>query len=513
VSAVACEAYDISLLLTGSTDGTVRLWSALTTPAVTTLSRHASVLTVAPDGNRLFSGSHDASLCIWDPNSGMPLRRIAGPYPHWVNAIAASPDGTTLLVGTQGRVLVQAAADGTVRDNLLAGTMVRRCIYSRDGARFATGHDNGVVAVWDARSEVQLWRLEGHQDRIRGLAFGEDPDVLFSGDEKGLVLRWDLKGTPSPTTLCADRGLCRALLLTPGAGSLLCAHENWLRSLDPDSGAVQWERPQAEPLRSLAVLADGSRVLTGSRDGTLTFWDAADGEPLLSFRAHDKDIYALACDPRGQWCATAAEDGRIRIWRRPVPGADAPAIDGAGLLLQVALHYCDELFKREILARRALRIAQTRSDWSPGLRAKVCELLPLHGGSGAWPAIARVFDLLRHPNPPPADLERARGLMEEAAFESTLSKSADVLLQLRTGRYAQAETEAAALLARHPPDMGAVLEASLRAARAMSLHRLGRAAEAGAELEQLRTLSRQPTAALEPVVLAFLDETEAVLGR
>ncbi len=519
VNALACNGSDIPFLLTGSADRTVKLWSALTAPAVTSLSRHASVLAVTPDGRRLLSGSHDGTACLWDPTSGVPLHLLARGY-HWVNTIAASPDGATFLLGTREVVFVQDTVDGTSRGQLdVRAQRVRRCTFSRDGSRFATGHEDGSIKVWDATSRRELHVMKGQTSRIRGLVFGAQNDVLFSGDEHGLVLRWDLAGEPVSRTLLAGRAVCRALLLTPDMRWLLCAHEDVLRSLDPQTGTARWARSQAEPLRSLAMLPDGSRALTGMRDGTLTFWDPEAGEPLLSFRAHDADIHAIACDPQGRWCATAAEDNRIRLWRTLPPGGGPPAIDEATLLVQVALHHCQELVWEEILAARALRAAAARVDWSQRLRARICELLHLHGGSGAWRALAHAHDLARRPNASPAELERAHALWVDVGAvglvgaDATWHDCVGLLLQFRFGRYAEVETRAAHLLQGRAAELNEVLEATARGTRAMSLHRLGRRGEAEAELANLREVSRRAKAEDAPRVLAFLTETEEALRR
>jgi hypothetical protein len=59
----------------------------------------------APDGRRLLSGGDDATLRVWDAESGQEIRAFAGHH-GWVWSVAFAPDGRRLLSGSN---------DGTLR--------------------------------------------------------------------------------------------------------------------------------------------------------------------------------------------------------------------------------------------------------------------------------------------------------------------------------------------------------------------------------------------------------------
>ncbi len=64
-----------------------------------------------------------------------------------------------------------------------------------------------------------------------------------------------------------------------------------------------------------ALYCDGGRaILTGSRDGTARFWDAATGRPLRPPIEHGDQVVFVAISPDGRRVATGGSDGKARLW-------------------------------------------------------------------------------------------------------------------------------------------------------------------------------------------------------
>ena len=80
-------------------------------------------------------------------------------------------------------------------------------------------------------------------------------------------------------------------------------------------------RPQREVL-SAAFLADGSRVLTGSWDGTARVFDARTGKSICTFHGHEAMpgpqpnhvVWAGGFSPDGSRAVTGGNDGTARVW-------------------------------------------------------------------------------------------------------------------------------------------------------------------------------------------------------
>src|SRR5262249_43098039 len=93
---------DGARVLTGSRDGTARLWDAATGKTVATLAVHLSpiiALAFSPDGTRVLTGSFDGTARLWDASTGEVVATLTG-HTSSVDAVAFSPDGTRVLTGS-----------------------------------------------------------------------------------------------------------------------------------------------------------------------------------------------------------------------------------------------------------------------------------------------------------------------------------------------------------------------------------------------------------------------------
>jgi eukaryotic-like serine/threonine-protein kinase len=59
---------------------------------------------------------------------------------------------------------------------------------------------------------------------------------------------------------------------------------------------------------------DGKRIASGSNDGTVQVWDAADGGHVFTYRGHSDVVEALAWSPGGKRIASASDDNTVQVW-------------------------------------------------------------------------------------------------------------------------------------------------------------------------------------------------------
>ena len=74
-------------------------------------------------------------------------------------------------------------------------------------------------------------------------------------------------------------------------------------------------RGHAEAVRALAVHPRGTRVVTGSDDGTLRIWDSRNATSLATLEGHSGMVMAVAFDPDGMRIASGSRDDTVKLWR------------------------------------------------------------------------------------------------------------------------------------------------------------------------------------------------------
>ena len=136
-----------------------------------------------PDGNRLVTGSFDGSLRIWDLTTRSLLRTIdVGVGDVGVDSVAVSPDGTRIAAGmTDGSAGIWEVASKR-RLTTMSGHSGRvwAVAFSPDGERLATGSADTSIRIWDLDSGTTVYTLRGHNHEVRNLAFHPDGSRLAS---------------------------------------------------------------------------------------------------------------------------------------------------------------------------------------------------------------------------------------------------------------------------------------------------------------------------------------------
>jgi WD40 repeat protein len=280
-------------LVSGSLDGTVRVWDA-GTGRQQCFGRHIAVSSVAfsADGTRIASGSYGGMVNVWDASTGQEKLTLKGPT-KTARSVAFSPDGKRIVSGGEwGTVTVWEAATAQEKLSLKGHTGEVLCVgFSPDGKRIAAagGRDRnkpGEVTVWDAATGQEKLTLTGHTGAFRSVAFSPDGKRIAAGGGNGVkpgeVKVWD-----------AATGQEKLAL----------------------TGQTNW------PIDSVAFSADGGRILSGSLDRTVRVWEAATGQEKLSLKGPTGFGYGgiatrVAVSPDGNrlaWCGPRSDPATKRL--------------------------------------------------------------------------------------------------------------------------------------------------------------------------------------------------------
>jgi F-box and WD-40 domain protein CDC4 len=94
-------------LVTGGSDGSVRVWSLETNTPVHRLAAHDnSVLSLQFDDNRIMSGGSDGRVKIWDVKTGQLIRELSQPADA-VWRVAFEEERSVVLASRQGRTVME----------------------------------------------------------------------------------------------------------------------------------------------------------------------------------------------------------------------------------------------------------------------------------------------------------------------------------------------------------------------------------------------------------------------
>jgi WD40 repeat protein/serine/threonine protein kinase len=264
--------------ISGSWDGTLRMWNLQSGESVRTLEGHTDwviAVAVTPDGVRAISASSDRTLRVWDLESGQSLRTLEG-HANRVNAVAVTPDGARA---------VSASSDRTLR-------------------------------VWDLENGQLLRTLEGHLDVVNAVAVTPDGHGAVSASSDHTLRVWDLEGGQLARTLQVNVDWINAVVITPdGRRAISGSGDDTLRVWDLASGqSVRTLEGHTNKVTAVALMPDGCRAISGSADHTLRMWDLERGQLVRTLEGHTDWVTAVAVTPDGRRAISASADRTLRMW-------------------------------------------------------------------------------------------------------------------------------------------------------------------------------------------------------
>jgi WD40 repeat protein/serine/threonine protein kinase len=324
VSALAFSP-DGTTILTGSKDGTARLWDARTgEPRSPPLKHRYPVTSVAfsPDGQTALTGSgevHDSGEArLWKTATG---QEACPPLEHddQVDAVAFSPDGRTVLTGSKDKAALWDGRTGKpVGRPLKQPGEVLSLAFSPDGQLIliaSEGRDQTTAQLWDARTGERVGvPMKDVEDCP--VAFSPDGKTFLTGRGRSIQL-WETS-TRKPIQPPPDKFGVVVAAFSPDGTKVVTGHDQnhkAARLWDVKTGrAIGQPLQHQHQVDAVAFSPDGRTVLTGSADRTARLWDAESGLPVGPPLQHQAVVRLVAFGPDGRTVLTAGADRTAQLW-------------------------------------------------------------------------------------------------------------------------------------------------------------------------------------------------------
>ncbi|THC95393.1 hypothetical protein EYZ11_005117 [Aspergillus tanneri] len=322
---VICLQFEDNILATGSYDATIKIWDTETGEELRTLRGHESgIRCLQFDDTKLISGSMDRSLKVWNWRTGECISTYTG---HRGGVIGLHFDST---------ILASASVDKTVKiwnfedksTCLLRGhtDWVNAVRVDTPSRTVFSASDDCTVRLWDLETKTCIRTFHGHVGQVqqvlplpREFEF-EDHDAECENDNVSTT-----SGDGESASLQATLGLdlkthFQCSPFGPSFDNGRPTPPRYIVTSALDSTIRLWETTTGRCLRTLfghlegvwALAADTLRIVSGAEDRMVKIWDPRTGKCERTFTGHSGPVTCIGLgDSR---FATGSEDCEVRMY-------------------------------------------------------------------------------------------------------------------------------------------------------------------------------------------------------
>jgi WD40 repeat protein len=283
----------------------------------------------SPNGGQIVEAACNGTLRLIDAATGN-IRRAANLHTP-LSAVAYSPGGSLLAVGTPTGVMLFDPATGSVKARLTA-------IRSTGPPAALAFSPNGHLLATDDPNGITLWSLPARRPRAFEHAIYDVGTMAFNRDGRQLIVGGGNSDNSVHVYDVATGRMVHRVVATgnqgPGWPEVVALSPDGSRlavgyPADPQNATAKvsvysthgWAKEfdvmsinQVE-ISSVAFSPDGTRLAIGAEDGTAGVWSLATRERLATYDGSTAAVGAMSFAPDGQSLLSASNDGVARVWR------------------------------------------------------------------------------------------------------------------------------------------------------------------------------------------------------
>lgn len=265
----------------------------------------------------------ERAVYIWSADTGSVNSLFETSDDTYITSVKWSGDGAYVAAGLDsGEVQIWDVEDGT-KLRSMHGHQQRVGVMGWNKHLLSTGDRSGLIINHDVRiADHNVAELSGHSHEVCGLEWRSDGQMLASGGNDNLVNIWDARSLVEPKhTKTNHHAAVKALawcpwqlnLLATGGGSNDRQIHFWnsttgarLNSIDTGSQvtSIRWSTQYKE------LVSTG-----GFPNNALSVWSYPTLVKNIEIPAHEQRILFSCLSPDGQTLATASADENLKFWK------------------------------------------------------------------------------------------------------------------------------------------------------------------------------------------------------
>ncbi|KAI2471347.1 WD domain-containing protein [Annulohypoxylon bovei var. microspora] len=273
-------------------------------------------------GNQVAIGL-ERNVYVWSADEGSVSCLMETSPDTYVSSVKWSGDGAYVGVGLgSGEVQIWDVAEGQ-KVRSMFGHDTRVGVMGWNKHLLSTGARSGLVYNHDVRiAEHKVAELVSHTSEVCGLEWRSDGAQLATGGNDNLVSIWDARSLAVPKfTKTNHKAAVKALAWCPWNINLLAtgggSYDRHIHFWNTTSGARVNSIDTGSQVTSLRWSTSYREIVSSSGfpDNSLSIWSYPTLVRNVEIPAHESRVLHSCLSPDGQMLATAAADESLKFWK------------------------------------------------------------------------------------------------------------------------------------------------------------------------------------------------------
>ncbi|ODV81890.1 WD domain protein [Suhomyces tanzawaensis NRRL Y-17324] len=233
-------------------------------------NQHKGAITsikISPDGTKYATSSSDATINIFDINTGKVIAQLRG-HTKGISDIEFSPINSNIIASCSDDLTIRLwsikkqKCINILRKHTYHITAIK---FTSKGNMLISGSADETVTIWDLISGRTLKTLAAHSDPILSLSLTPDNSIIVSASYDGLMRLFDL-----------ETGQClKTLTYNSTSHGTATASTNDVLNF---------------PISNVELSPNGKYILSSSLDGKIRLWDYMDNTVIKTYNGIDSPI-------------------------------------------------------------------------------------------------------------------------------------------------------------------------------------------------------------------------------
>jgi cell division cycle 20, cofactor of APC complex len=264
----------------------------------------------------------ERAVYVWNADSGTVAKLVETPPHTSITSLKWSGDGSFLALGQDDGDVQIWDCEAGVKVRSMPGHDSRVAVLAWDKHILSSGSRDTSIFNHDVRERNhKVAELLGHTGEICGLEWRSDGAQLASGGNDNLVNIWDARSSVPKFTKSNHRAAVKAIAWCPWQTNLLAtgggSSDKHIHFWNGTTGARLNSIDTGSQVTSLKWSTGYKEIVSchGFPDNHLSVWHYPSLVKQVDIPAHDSRVLYSTLSPDGQVLATAASDENLKFWR------------------------------------------------------------------------------------------------------------------------------------------------------------------------------------------------------